>query len=1238
MARRPQLTLLRMLASSLRFHARSHLGVVLGAAVGSAALVGALLVGDSVRESLKERARERLGPIAYAMSTGDRLFGRDVGNRLGVTLQVRPPMPRADGSVRVLDVSDDLAPGVPPSSLIGSGGTSVLLVQADQTNRVLELAPALQLSATVVRTDGAARVNAVRAWGVDASFQKWGGPPVLTNLGPDDVVLNEALAEQLSVKVGDQVLMRVRKPSALAADAPIAPKEGDAVAARLRVAGVVGASELGGLRLASGSGAVFNAFVPLASLQQRVEANGKVNTLLASALELSAWKRPSIARWRPYLEKIPGNPARFFDFSLRDRRVRLPDSESLDLLRRAFAASVTLGDLAWDVRTVPGQDLVELRTPRIFLDQIVADHVLGTNAADLLPGWPGSQRPYGVLTYLANLIRAGTNATPYSMVTAVDPTRLPGLPMDLKDDEICVHQWLAEDLKVKVGDTVDLTYFLPESGAALQEATQTFRVRAILPMTGPTFDRTLMPEFPGLSKAETTQDWDPGFPLVHKIREKDDQYWKDFRGTPKAFVTLATGQKLWANRFGGLTAIRFPYPKPADGLDPSWLRMGDVTKAMQTLVSGSAKREPNGLVREVPAEVGVLALEQLGFRFDPVGTQALRGATSGQDFGGLFIGFSFFLVIAALLLVALLFQFGLEQRLPEIGALLAMGFTPATVRRLWFGEGVALAAVGSTIGVAGGWVYADALIWALTHLWSDAIARTALEFHATTASVVIGWVSAVCIASATLWITLRRQFRRPARELLAGEVESPRRQRRSRGWWVGTAAGVLALGMVAFALASGDNANAPTFFGAGSLLLIAGLAFLAGWLGQVRPRHGRFEAFDLVVRGTTRRRSRSLATAALLACGTFLVAAIGAFRMDADRDAWARSAGTGGFALIGESALPVTRDLDTDAGLEAFGLGRSDVEGVGFVPFRVRAGDDASCLNLNRAQRPEILGVAPERLIGRGAFTFARMAKGVGETHGWQALLASGTSGDAAAAVPEFPAIGDAASIQWALGKKVGDTLELTDERGRPFRLRLVGGVANSILQGKLVISEDAFKQLFPGESGYRFFLIDTPKERLAEVSTLLARSFQDVGMELTPASRRLAQFHAVQNTYLSTFQVLGGLGLLIGSAGLGVVVLRNVLERRGELALLTAVGFRRTGLGRMVLAEHAALLVAGLGIGLASAALAILPAVLSTPGELPWRSLGVTVAGMVVLGLMTTWWATRVSLRGSLLAALRGE
>jgi ABC-type antimicrobial peptide transport system permease subunit len=238
----------------------------------------------------------------------------------------------------------------------------------------------------------------------------------------------------------------------------------------------------------------------------------------------------------------------------------------------------------------------------------------------------------------------------------------------------------------------------------------------------------------------------------------------------------------------------------------------------------------------------------------------------------------------------------------------------------------------------------------------------------------------------------------------------------------------------------------------------------------------------------------------------------------------------------------------------------------------------------------------------------------------------------------ETPAIGDAASIQWAMGRKVGDALDYVDERGRSFKVRIVGAVANSILQGNLLIDESAFVHRFPSEAGHRMFLIDAPSKESAQVSETLSRALRDVGLELTPTTRRLAQFNAVQNTYLGTFQVLGGLGLLLGSVGLGVVVLRNVLERRGELALLLAVGFRPRAVEWLVMSEHAALLLAGLGVGVLAAFVAVLPAAASPGGELPYGSLAATLGGVLVSGVVWTWLATRLALRGELLKALRNE
>src|SRR5438034_8351483 len=103
---------------------------------------------------------------------------------------------------------------------------------------------------------------------------------------------------------------------------------------------------------------------------------------------------------------------------------------------------------------------------------------------------------------------------------------------------------------------------------------------------------------------------------------------------------------------------------------------------------------------------------------------------------------------------------------------------------------------------------------------------------------------------------------------------------------------------------------------------------------------------------------------------------------------------------------------------------------------------------------------------------------------------------------------------------------------------------------------------------------------------------------------------------YLSTFQALGGMGLLLGTLGLAVVLLRSVWERRGELALLRALGYRRATLAWLVLAENSFLLLVGLAVGTAAALLSILPQLVSGAGSVPWAHLVLLFAGVLVVAL----------------------
>ena len=200
--------------------------------------------------------------------------------------------------------------------------------------------------------------------------------------------------------------------------------------------------------------------------------------------------------------------------------------------------------------------------------------------------------------------------------------------------------------------------------------------------------------------------------------------------------------------------------------------------------------------------------------------------------------------------------------------------------------------------------------------------------------------------------------------------------------------------------------------------------------------------------------------------------------------------------------------------------------------------------------------------------------------------------------------------------------------------LRIVAVMPSSILQGSLVMAERNFTWKFPSTAGFRIFLVNAPHDRVAAVSEELSRGLQNRGLEVVPAWRRLAEFQAVENTYLGIFQALGGLGLLLGSAGLGIVVLRNVMERRRELALLQAVGFERSALRRLVLSEHCLLIAAGLLIGMSAAGVAVLP----EGGTLPLVLLAVTLAGLAAGGFGWCWLATRVALRGLLLTNLRDD
>ncbi len=167
-----------------------------------------------------------------------------------------------------------------------------------------------------------------------------------------------------------------------------------------------------------------------------------------------------------------------------------------------------------------------------------------------------------------------------------------------------------------------------------------------------------------MTDQDSISNWDLPFKLVEKVRQQDEDYWDQYRTTPKAFVSLATAKRLWGSRWGTISLVRIPTPpgETASGV-------AGVTQKLEQQLK--------------PADAGLV--------FMPVKAQGLAASSGTTPFDALFLGFSFFLIAAAVMLISLLFKLGVEQRAQELGTLGAMGLRSRKIASMLSSEGLLVA-------------------------------------------------------------------------------------------------------------------------------------------------------------------------------------------------------------------------------------------------------------------------------------------------------------------------------------------------------------------------------------------------------------------------------------------------------------------------------------------------------------------------------------------------------------------
>ena len=646
-------------------------------------------------------------------------------------------------------------------------------------------------------------------------------------------------------------------------------------------------------------------------------------------------------------------------------------------------------------------------------------------------------------------------------------------------------------------------------------------------------------------------------------------------------------------------------------------------------------------------------------------------ARDGAGLTEIFSTLGVFSVLAGILLLVNLFVMLAEERKTELGMLRAVGFTRRRLTRAFAIEGavyaIVAAGLGAAVGVGIGWLVAF-----VAGPIFGAAEGAGYPLVIEPVSLALGAGTGLVISLLTIWATSLRIARlniiRAIRDLPEPVVVRVRART-----LVLAAIGVLAGAAAATAGYLGGNAigfllGVPVAaFSAAPLLrrllperaarlLVA--ATVLGWalaVRQVFPQiMGSSDMVAFVVQGVVLTVGAVSLAASLDRVWTFIIERLGrggrglAPRLGiayplARRFRTAMLLGMFSLVILTVtmmSAFSAAIEANSDAQVERLAAGfdllldvnpgnpveagalaaRDDVIAVAGL-VRGTASFEAAHLDSPRAWTISGFGVD---LLERGTpGLFARDETYASDADAYRAVLAD----PALAIVPEdflVAGIGEA-----ALG--VGDRFTVIEPgSGRPRELTIAAlGELDWLGNGALVNREVAAALLSAREAVTRFYVATTdgatPEAVAASVNAAFlphgadARTFEALGAE---GVRTMTGFIAMLRGFL-------GFGLLVGIAGLGVVMVRAVRERRQEIGMLRAMGFRKGLIRAAMLSEAGLIAVQGTVIGAALGLITTRQILLGSdsfgdggmPFIVPWAGLALVLTLPLLASLAATAW-----------------
>ncbi|MDH3364537.1 MAG: FtsX-like permease family protein [Thermoplasmata archaeon] len=285
---------------------------------------------------------------------------------------------------------------------------------------------------------------------------------------------------------------------------------------------------------------------------------------------------------------------------------------------------------------------------------------------------------------------------------------------------------------------------------------------------------------------------------------------------------------------------------------------------------------------------------------------------------------------------------------------------------------------------------------------------------------------------------------------------------------------------------------------------------------------------------------------------------------------------SGGFEVIGYSLREIPDSNMTaavaqvDESLGTPSIRRVETARTAIVSMAVKGEDESST---------RVLVGFNDEMLTEGAFSLAKRAdEYTSDVDAWNAVMEDSSLVilDGNVAPTDITMISEG----WFVD--VGETVTITFANSSTTDVKVIGIMDQMLING--AFTSKPFVEDHVPASAENLFYIDTysdPTFTDDDVKEGLERALAEYGLTVIVVRDILEEFMSTTASVMQLMELFLGVGLVVGIAGLGIITIRNISERRQEIGVMRAIGFQRKMILATFLIETSYVSLLGIAMGI---------------------------------------------------------